>query len=85
MASEDEAPELESDEEIRAALTALRGDEPSLRDILCLVNASYERRLDLVPRAVIEAVEAKWATDRDFANGGADQFAWNHGVETTRA
>ena len=81
--SDDE--ERVSEEEVRAALRAVRSaDGPSLSDVLLLVNASLEREAPLVPQPVTDAVCAKFATDRDFANGGADQFAWNHGAEVTQ-
>jgi hypothetical protein len=81
--SDDDQPV--SEEDVRAALRAVRSDDgPSLSDVLVLVGASLELEVPLVPQPVTDAVCAKWATDRDFANGGADQFAWNHGAEVTR-
>jgi hypothetical protein len=73
------------DDQVNAALRALREeDQPELEHVLGLVSASLERHLELVPRALIEAVEAKWETDADIANGGADQLVWNHGAEAAR-
>jgi len=75
-----------SDDDVRAALRALReNDEPGLAHVLQLVCASLERDVALVPRALIAAVEAKWETDGDYANGGADQFVWNRGAPAARA
>jgi hypothetical protein len=74
-----------SDDEVREALSELRGDDPELGHVLRLVRASLERDATLVPRSVIAATMAKWDTDRDLANGGADQVAWNHGSDATRA
>jgi hypothetical protein len=79
----DDAPA--SEEEVREALRAIRSEEgPSLSDVLLLVNAALERKVPLAPQPIVDAVCAKWATDGDFANGGADQFAWNRGAELTR-
>jgi hypothetical protein len=73
------------EDEVRAALRAVRSLEgPSLSDVLLLVRASLERDAPIVPRPLIDAVLAKWTTDADYANGGADQFAWNNGAEVTR-
>jgi hypothetical protein len=81
---EDDSPATE--EQIREALRAVRSqDGPSLSDVLLLVNASLERKTpSLCLPALVDAVMAKWTCDRDFANGGADQFAWNNGSELTR-
>jgi len=70
---------------VRAALRRLRvADKVTVKSILQLVNASLEHEATFVPRAVIDAALAKWETDADFTNGGADQFAWNHGADSTR-
>src|SRR5262245_5047058 len=83
--SDDEDDEKVSDEDIREACSAIKGGkEITLRHILTLVGASFERERPFAPPAVTDAVAAKWECDRDFANGGADQFAWNHGAEATR-
>jgi len=84
--SDNENDEKVSDESIREAFAAIKGgEEIALRDVLTLVAASFERDRKYAPEAVTDAVAAKWECDRDFANGGADQFVWNHGVETARA
>jgi len=82
--ADDDEEELTPIAEVRAALRALGGGEASLEDVLTLVNASLEREVELVPRPVIDAAIAVWESARDFFNGGADQFCWNHGVEATR-
>jgi len=38
----------------------------------------------VAPQSVIDAVECVYLTDRDVANGGLDQFVWNHGAEQAR-
>jgi hypothetical protein len=38
----------------------------------------------LAPQSVLDAVFCVYLTDRDVANGGLDQFVWNHGVERAR-
>jgi Domain of unknown function (DUF4375) len=74
-----------SEEDVRAALRALRaGDEASLGDVLTLVVASPDYAIPLVPQEALDAVYAKYAMDRDVANGGMDQVAWNHGHELAR-
>jgi hypothetical protein len=74
------------DAAVRAALRELRvAEDVTVRNILLLVAASLERKATFVPQAVIDAALAKWETDADFDNGGADQFAWNHGADGTRA
>jgi hypothetical protein len=84
--SDDEDDEKVSDESIREAFAAIKGgQEIALRDVLTLAAASFERERPYAPAAVTDAVAAKWECDADFANGGADQFAWNHGVAATRA
>jgi hypothetical protein len=84
--SDDDDDEKVSDESIREALSAIKGrEEITLRHILTLVGASFERERPFAPAVVTDAVAAKWECDADFANGGADQFAWNHGTEATRA
>jgi hypothetical protein len=80
---DDDAPAGEA--EVREALRAVRSDDgPSLSDVLLLVRASLDRKAPLCLPALVDAVVAKWTCDRDFANGGADQFAWNNGSELTR-
>jgi hypothetical protein len=77
---------MSSDEEVRDALRSLRdGSEPSLSDVLTLLSASPNYAIALLPRAAIEAVDAKFAMDGDVANGGMDQVAWNHGHELARS
>jgi len=71
--------------EIKSALSAIRSEEePNLSDVLLLVNAGYEYETLYVPEAVRDAAVGKWETDRDFANGGMDQFVWNNGIENAR-
>lgn len=75
-----------SDDEVRAALRSLRaGTDASLGDVLTLVVASPAYAVPLVPPEAIDAVAAKYEMDRDLANGGMDQVAWNHGAERARA
>jgi polar amino acid transport system substrate-binding protein len=70
---------------VRTALVAVRSQgEPDLSDVLTLVGAGYDHDSLFVPQAVKDAVVAKWETDRDFANGGMDQFVWNNGIEAAR-
>ena len=84
--SDDEDDEKISDESIREACSAIKGgQEITLRHVLTLAAASFERERPFAPEAVTDAVAAKWECDADFANGGADQFVWNHGVEAARA
>lgn len=72
-------------EEVKQALTAVRAEgEPDLSDVLTLVGAGFDHDRLFVPEAVRDAVVAKWETDRDFANGGMDQFVWNNGIEMAR-
>jgi len=74
-----------SDSEIKEAADKIRaGAEVELSDVLCLVSASFERDDPVAPAPLIEAVIAKYETDRDYANGGADQFVWNNGSELAR-
>ena len=74
-----------SDEDIRPALRAVRSEHgPDLRQILTLATASMQRSGPLAPQSVLDAVYCVYLTDGDVANGGLDQFAWNHGVEKTR-
>jgi hypothetical protein len=85
MSDKENENEKISASEIRDAIEALRSDpEPSLSDVLTLVAAGLDDEKLYVPEAVQKAVVAKWQTDRDFANGGMDQFVWNHGVEEAR-
>jgi hypothetical protein len=77
----DDVPEAE----VRDALRVLRSGSGSLKHVITLVNAAPQYATALVPDDVIQAVAAKFEMDRDVANGGLDQFAWNHGVSTTRA
>ena len=83
---DDDDDGVPSDEDVRAALRSLRdGAEASLGDVLTLVVASPAYAVPLVPQEAIDAVAAKYAMDRDVANGGMDQVAWNHGHERARA
>ncbi|MEZ4363357.1 MAG: hypothetical protein R3B48_24500 [Kofleriaceae bacterium] len=71
--------------ELRAALYSLRDPyEASLDDVLRLAAAAPTFAVPLLPQGAIDAVHAKRAIDRDLANGGLDQVAWNHGAEATR-
>lgn len=93
MADDDELDEDADDsdetdpQEVIAALRRLRdGDEDaSLGDVLTLCFANDEYVVQLVPQDAIDAVMAKYAMDRDVANGGMDQVAWNHGAANARA
>ena len=74
-----------SDDEIREAVDTIRsGAGVELSHVLCLVNASFERDEPVAPQVLVDAVAAKLTTDRDYANGGADQFVWNNGAELAR-
>jgi hypothetical protein len=82
--SDDEQPV--DDQQVRDALRSLRdGSEASLDDVLTLLAASPEYAITLVPRAAVDAVDAKFEMDRDVANGGMDQVAWNHGPQRARS
>lgn len=84
--TDDDTDDGPSEDDVRAALRALRaGDEASLGDVLTLVMASPDYASPLVPQETIDAVYAKYEMDRDVANGGMDQVAWNHGSSLTRA
>jgi hypothetical protein len=83
--TDDDTDDGPSEDDVRAALRALRaGDEASLGDVLTLVMASPDYASPLVPQETIDAVYAKYEMDRDVANGGMDQVAWNHGHELAR-
>ncbi len=88
MAQDEDEPDdhgYPSEDEVRAALRSLRdGKEADLHDVMKLVIASQGYAIRLVPQEAIDAVYAKYAMDRDLANGGLDQVAWNHGPERTR-
>lgn len=85
MTTETETDTEITESEIREAADKIRsGADVDLSDVLCLVSASFERDQPVAPDALIEAVIAKHETDRDYANGGADQFVWNHGAEIAR-
>ncbi len=73
-------------QEVIDALRRLRdgSEEASLGDVLTLCFANDEYDVRLVPQEAIDAVMSKYAMDRDVANGGMDQVAWNHGPENTR-
>ncbi len=79
-----------TDEDIRAALRAIRsGDEPLLGKIADLVVASTQRPASpdaepLAPQPLVDAVLGAWSAERDIANGGLDQYVWNHGVDESR-
>ena len=74
-----------TNDEIREATDKIRaGSEVELGDVLCLVSASFERDHPVAPQPLIDAVIAKYETDRDYANGGADQFVWNNGAGLAR-
>lgn len=87
MADDDDEDSDETDpQEVIDALRRLRSgdEEASLGDVLTLVFASDEYDVRLIPQEAIDAVMAKYAMDRDVANGGMDQVAWNHGAENAR-
>jgi hypothetical protein len=73
-----------TDEDLRAAVAAVRAGEPTLGHVLDLVFASLEREVPLVPAPLVDAVHAKFTVERDHANGGADQFVWNQGIDAAR-
>lgn len=76
---------MSDNDALRAAIAVLKlGTEVTLHDVLLVAEAGLEPTGTWVPRALVEAVGAKYAVDDDLANGGADQVAWNHGVERTR-
>lgn len=71
--------------EIRRMLTALRRPHPpDVGDIVRLVVAGLQRNQHYLPAEVEEAVRAGWAIEGDLANGGLDQFVWNHRVKQAR-
>ena len=82
----DEVDEETQDAEVRAALRSLRSDseDASLGDVLALCFANHLYDVQLVPEEAIDAIMVKYRMDRDVANGGMDQVAWNHGAEATR-
>lgn len=80
---EDEALPVD-DDEILEAIECIQLGTADFSDVMLLINASSERDEDIVPKVVMAAVFAKFSTDADFANGGADQFVWNHGFDTAR-
>ena len=84
--SDDEASDETDPQKVIDALRRLRdgSEDASLGDVLALCFANTEYAVQLVPEAAIDAVMAKYAMDRDIANGGIDQVAWNHGVAATR-
>jgi hypothetical protein len=83
---EDEDEEEDDPQKVVDALRRLRdgSEDISLSDVLTLVFANDDYDVQLVPQEAIDAVMSKYAMDRDIANGGLDQVAWNHGVENTR-
>jgi hypothetical protein len=82
---DDESDETDP-QEVIDALRRLRdaSEDASLGDVLTLCFANDEYDVQLVPQEAIDAVMAKYAMDRDVANGGMDQVAWNHGAENAR-
>src|SRR5687768_12981061 len=74
-----------TDEQIEAAVSALREEAADLGDVLLLVRASLERKTTLVPQVVIDAAIIEWNAEAELANGGADQLVWNNGVAAARA
>jgi hypothetical protein len=73
-----------TDDEIADALEAILECDAELGDVLCVVHASLERDEDLAPKVLQTAVMGKYQVERDFANGGADQFVWNNGSDIAR-
>lgn len=74
-----------SEDEVREALLILKTeDEPDVRNVVVLATAAPGYAIELVPPAVVEALAAVFELDGDVANGGLDQFVWNHGVEISR-
>jgi hypothetical protein len=86
MDDDDDEHEEHDPEEVRDALRVLRagGEDASLGHVLTLVVAADHYAVPIVPPEAIAAVGAKYAMDRDVANGGMDQVVWNHGDETAR-
>lgn len=84
--TEDEDSDETDPQEVIDALRRLRDadEDASLSDVLTLCFANDDYEAQLVPQEAIDAVMAKYAMDRDLANGGLDQVAWNHGVVATR-
>lgn len=74
-----------TDEEIQEAIEALLHGTADFDTVMCLAGASFEREQDIAPSVVVNAINAKYETDRDYANGGADQFVWNQGPEMARS
>jgi hypothetical protein len=75
----------DDDDEVRSVLRSLRtGAEPTVQDVMTLLEASPSYAVPLLPQAVIDAIGAKFDMDRDVANGGMDQVVWNHGSELAR-
>lgn len=86
MADDDEEDDKDDPQEVVDALRRLRdaSEDVSLGDVLTLCFANDDYDVQLVPQEAIDAVMSKYAMDRDIANGGIDQVAWNHGAENTR-
>jgi hypothetical protein len=83
---DDDESEETDPQEVIDALRRLRdgSEDASLGDVLTLCFANDEYDVRLVPQEAIDAVMSKYAMDRDVANGGMDQVAWNHGAENAR-
>ncbi|KIG15585.1 hypothetical protein DB30_05459 [Enhygromyxa salina] len=60
---------------------AIAAGEIDLADLLCLASAEPP----WAPAVVVDAIAGLFASEGDYANGGADQFVWNHGAATARA
>ena len=52
-----------------------------LTDLLDMVNADPPR----MPEVICRAVAGLYTCRADLANGGLDQFVWNHGAEVARS
>ncbi len=74
-----------TDEEVQEAIGKLLLGSAEFDTIMCLAQASCEREQDIAPEVLVNAINAKYETDEEYANGGADQFVWNQGPEMARS
>jgi hypothetical protein len=74
-----------SDDDVRAALRAIKTGDATLAHVLCLAAESDAFEPPLVSAEVIDAIAAKFEMDADVANGGLDQLVWNGGEAFARA
>lgn len=80
----DDHEETISDEQLRDAIASLHDGTAEFEDVMCAINATFERETQIAPEILVDAIVGKYESDRDFANGGADQFVWNKGSELAR-